>query len=89
LFDNIDILENKNKLFFNISYHFFEYKKNVDVFIKSINVLKKYKFNFKIKFLLPDNNEKLEDFLIIKEYIIINTKIDNKDYSYSLIINTQ
>ncbi len=88
-FNNKKILKNKNKLFFNISYHYFEYKDKVDWFIKSINVLDKYNLNYNIKFLLPDNNESLSNFLFVKEYILSKISIDKWNYTFSLIIDTE
>lgn len=77
----------KNNLKFNISFHYFEYKDKKDIFIKSILFLKQNDFNFEIKFLLPNNDELLLDFLKIRDYIIDNTKISYNDYKYYLILN--
>jgi len=86
-FFNKELLLNRSKLKFNISFHYFEYKDKVETFIKSINLLIKYNINFKIKFLLPDNNESLDDFLIIRNYIFEKTWLQRNNYEYFLIMN--
>ena len=75
-------------LSFNISYHYFEYIHKIDTFIKSIIFLRKYWFQFHIKFLLPNKNISLINFLSIRDKIIKETEIQDKYIQYDLIINT-
>ncbi|MDD2566143.1 MAG: radical SAM protein [Candidatus Gracilibacteria bacterium] len=84
---DLSTIEFKDNIFFNISFHYFEYKDKMDLFIKSINYLLSNDLNFKIKFLLPDNGEKLDNFLKIKNYILEKTGIDNDKYDNYLIID--
>jgi hypothetical protein len=89
-FDDIMKIKNIKNLNFLISYHYFEYidKYKNNSFINSINILKKYSFNFNIKFLLPDNNESVKNFLTIKNILFLKTNIKEKDCTYDLINNT-
>jgi hypothetical protein len=72
---NSNVLSNKSKLRFNISFHYSEYKgkDKLDTFVKSINALITHNINFKIKLLLPDNHEPLEDFIQVRDYILNKT----------------
>ncbi len=78
------------KLRFYISYHYFEYKnKHKELqFIKSILFLVNNKVNFIIKFLLPDNKERLVDFLNIKNKISKDCNLSEDFFTYDLIIDT-
>jgi hypothetical protein len=60
--------KNKEDIIFNITYHYYDYKGKEDTFIKVLQILSKNKLSFCINFLLPDN-EKLSDFLLIKDKI--------------------
>lgn len=77
---------NDIKLSFLISFHFDEYlKKNkIKEFINWIVFLKKSNIEFEIKFLLP-NSISLEKFLKIKEKIIKESNIENKNIILELI----
>ncbi len=80
---------NKNTTRFNISFHYFEYKNKLEDFINSINFLKENWYNFLVKFLLPNNNEKLSSFLEIRDYIVKNTNLREDYYKYFLIFNLE
>jgi len=79
--------KNINKLNFNISYHYFEYLWKEDIFIDSVKLLIKYNLIFTIKFLLPDNSESIDNFLIVKKKIFDECNIWESDCIYDLIIN--
>lgn len=79
---------NQDKLNFNISYHYFESKGKEDVFIQGINILKANNINFEIKFLLPDNNTRLDDFVEVKNKILVESKLWEDFFKYDLIINS-
>lgn len=86
-FKKMSIHNFKERLYFNISYHYHEYGNRIPRFIESIRILKNNWLKFWIKFLLPDN-EKLEDFLGIKEYILKETWVKVGQYDYFLLIDT-
>jgi len=84
----LSLHKNITNFSFNISYHYFEYRWKENNFINSINIIKKYWFNFKIKFLLPDNYEKLENFEKTKNMLFLYCNINEQYCEYDLIIDT-
>lgn len=79
---------NKDKIKFNISFHFFEYIWKISSFINNIKFLEKNWYYYNIKFLLPDNNTTLSDFLSVRDNILSNIKINNWEFNYYLILDT-
>jgi len=76
-----------SNLFFNISYHYFEYSWKEEKFIESLKVLINKSINFKVKFLLPDNNIELDEFYKTKTFILNETWINENNCKYDLIIH--
>ncbi len=74
--------KNSNYLFFFITFHYKQYFKKTDLFISSLKLIKDFKFNYWVNFLLPDDAS-IQDFIFAKEYIV--WLLDTKNYNFSLI----
>jgi len=83
----LENLPNKKDLFFNITFHYYEYEKFIGSFIESIILLMKNNIKFSINFLLPDTVS-LKDFLNVKNRIIDGSYIADLEFDYSLIKST-
>lgn len=82
-------LKDKKRVNFNISYHYFENIWKEDNFIEWTKLLKIFNIPFEIKFLLPNKWMSLDDFLIVKDRILLESNITEENLKYDLIINTK